>query len=152
MKNHIISTVVVAILVYFTSGFACSFSTANISDLKFSANEEGDPPATTFNTGENIFAIATVSNAMGKMKLNWKVSYENVAGKSKGQEIGNKTMDFEGSNTLWQQFSTGLPGDYKVEATLMDENGKTLESKQGTVTVTGARILPRIVEKDDDEE
>jgi len=139
-----------AAVILIVIGTACnaSFTTANISELKFGRNETAEPAVTSFNTGEDIYAVATVSNASGKYKLTWKVTYDNVKGRDKGEEIGTKSIDFEGSSRLWQTFSTPLPGEYKVEATLTDDSGKVIESKSGMVTVTGA---PSGTDSDDDD-
>lgn len=120
---------------------ACSggFTTANISELKFGKNNKADPATTTFNTGEDIYALATVSNAPdGKYKLTWKITYDDVQGKSKGAEVGTNTVDFEGSKQLWQSFSSPLPGEYGVEATLSDAEGKKIDSKSGKLTIKGS--------------
>lgn len=55
---------------------ACSFSTANVSELKFGKNDTAKPAATSFNAGETVFAVATVSNAMGKHKLKFSLKYD----------------------------------------------------------------------------
>ncbi len=140
MKRHIGAVFALGLLIAIAVGCSGSFTTANISELKFGKNDKADPATTTFNTGEDIYAVATVSNANSstKYKLNWKVTYEDVKGKSKGEEVGTKSMDFEGSTRLWQTFSTGLPGEYKVEATLVDDTGKTIEAKSGMVSVKGS--------------
>ncbi len=128
----------IALLIFVAAGFDCSFTTANLGDIKFSKTQDG-AAVSSFNTGEDIYAIVEASGIpSGKHKLNWKVTYDNVTGKKKGDEIGSKTMDFEGSSKLWQSFSTPLPGDYKVEATLTDDSGKTIATKTGMVKVTGS--------------
>ena len=133
MKDHITAILAIALLVFVA--VACNFNTANISELKFGKNEKADPATTSFNKGEDIFAVATVSNAGGKFKMTWKVTYDNVPGKGKGEEIGTNSREFEGSSVLWQTFSSPLPGEYKVEATLSDDSGKQIDSKSGMVTV-----------------
>lgn len=122
-------------------GLACSGSmtTANISELKFGKNNKADPASTSFNTGEDIYALAIVSNVPdGKYKLTWKITYDNVQGKGKGEEVGTNTVDFEGSKQLWQSFSSPLPGEYKVEATLSDAEGKSIDNKSGTLSIKGS--------------
>ena len=86
----------------------------------------------------HIYAVATVSNTSSKHKMNFKVTYENVAGKKKGDEANKQSVDFEGARPIWLAFSVPLPGEYKVEAELMDEDGKKIDSKSGNVTVKGA--------------
>ncbi len=137
MKKHIGAIFAIGVLVFIAAACSGSFTTANISELKFGKNEKGDPAATSFNTGEDIYAVATVSNASGKNKLNFKITYENVQGKGKGEEVGQKSTDVEGSMILWQSFSSPLPGEYKVVATLSDESGKQIDQKSGTLTIKG---------------
>lgn len=138
MKKHVTAIIAIGLLVVVGAACSGSFSTANISELKFGKDNKADPAATSFNTGEDIFAVATVSNASGKYKLTWKVTYDNVPGKGKGEEIGTNSRDFEGSSVLWQTFSSPLPGEYKVEATLADDTGKQIDSKSGMVSVKGS--------------
>ncbi|MGE3467065.1 MAG: hypothetical protein AB7J13_09040 [Pyrinomonadaceae bacterium] len=138
MKRHIGAVSAIGLLI--TIGLACgggSFTTANISDLKFGLNNTAEPSSTTFKTGEDIYALASVSNVpKGKYKLTWRITYEDVKGKAPGQEIGTNTREFEGSSRLWQTFSSPLPGEYKVEATLARESGEEVDKKSGTVTIT----------------
>ncbi len=156
MRKHITAIFAIGVLVFVAAACSGSFTTANISELKFGKTEKADPAATSFNTGESIYAVATLSNTSGKNKLTFKITYDNVVGKGKGEEVGNKTTDVEGSMILWQSFSTTLPGEYKVEATLNDETGKKIDSKSGTVTVKGgaAPTAPATSDKkkDDDDD
>ncbi len=155
MKKHIGAVFAIGALVFVAAACSGSFTTANISELKFGKNEKADPAGTSFNTGEDIYAVATVSNTSQKLKLNWKITYENVPGKGKGEEVGQKSTDVEGSMIVWQQFSTPLPGEYKVVATLSDDKGKQIDEKSGTVTVKGTAPAPPPANKkkaDDDEE
>lgn len=135
MKKHLGAVLALALLIIVALACSGSFNTANISELKFGATKDASPSSTTFKTGDDVYAVATVSNASGKLKLTWRVTYEDAPPKAKGEEVGNKTMDFEGSSQLWQQFSSPIPGEYKVEATLTDESGKKLDSKSGTVKI-----------------
>ncbi len=149
MKN--LSGIVLATVLLIFVGTACNFSytSANISELKFGRNDKAEPSTTTFNTGEDIYAVALVSNARGKFKLTWRMSYEDVPGKGRDEEIGTNSREFEDSSRLWQTFSTPLPGKYKVEATLQDDKGKVIESRAGTVTVTGKSPSKEADEEDE---
>jgi len=138
MKKNITVVMAVAILVYVSTGFSCSFTTANISKLDFAKNEKGEPATTTFDMADKIFAIATISNTSSKHKINFKLTYDNVAGKKAGEEALSKDSDFEGARPVWLSFNVPAPGTYKVEATLSDEDGKKIDSKTGTVTVKGS--------------
>lgn len=155
MKKHI--GAVLALVFLAAVGIACSggnFTTANISELKFGTNDKAEPSATSFKTGEDIYAVATVSNVPdGKYKLVWRITYENVQGKGIGEEIGTNAREFEGSSRLWQTFSSPLPGEYKVDATLNESSGKMVDTKSGTVTITGsATKAPASNNKGDDED
>jgi hypothetical protein len=140
MKNNL---AIIAVIFVLAAGLACSgsFTTAKIGDLKFGKNNKAEPSSTSFNTGEDIYALATVTNAPdSKFKLTWRITYENVPGKGKGEEVGTNTVDFEGSKQLWQSFSSPLPGEYKVEVTLSDADGKQIETKSGTLSVKGDAV------------
>lgn len=139
MMKNVTAIFALSLLVAIAAACSGSFSTANISELKFGKNNKADPATTSFNTGEDIYALATVSNVPeGKYQLTWKITYDNVQGKSKGGEVGTNTVDFEGSKQLWQSFSSPLPGEYGVEATLSDAEGKKIDSKSGKLTIKGS--------------
>ncbi len=127
-----------ALLIFVSAGFECSVTTANLGDIKFAKDKEGKQPATSFDTGKEIYAMVDATGLpSGKHKLAWKVTYDNVAGKTKGDKVGEQSMDLTSSSTVWTTFTTPLPGDYKVEATLTDESGKTIATKSGIAKVTG---------------
>lgn len=137
MKTKI--SIFIALTVLGFSALACSvsFTTANLSSLNFGKNNTATPPTTTFDVGEKVYAVATVANAMGKYKMKFKLTFENVQGKSKGETAANQDLDIEGSGSPTFFFTPPVPGEYKVEATLVDENGKEIGKKSGTVTVKG---------------
>ncbi|MEQ1921931.1 MAG: hypothetical protein ABL952_05440 [Pyrinomonadaceae bacterium] len=127
-----------ALLIFVSAGFECSMTTANLGEIKFAKDKEGKQPATSFDTGKEIYAMVDATGLpSGKHKLAWKVTFDNVAGKTKGDKVGEQSMDLTSSSTVWTTFTTPFPGDYKVEATLTDESGKTIATKSGTAKVTG---------------
>ncbi|MBK7393119.1 MAG: hypothetical protein IPI64_07435 [Chloracidobacterium sp.] len=127
-----------ALLIFVSAGFECSMTTANLSDIKFAKDKEGKQPASSFDTGKEIYAMVDATGLpSGKHKVSWNVTYDNVAGKTKGEKVGDQSMDLTSSATVWTTFTTPLPGDYKVEATLTDESGKTISTKSGIAKVTG---------------
>ncbi|MBS1798125.1 MAG: hypothetical protein JSS81_30205 [Acidobacteria bacterium] len=152
MRNKFNLIVAVAALVVI--GMACnaSFTTANISSLKFGKNDKADPETTSFNVGEKVNAVATVSNSMSKTKVKFKVFFENVSGQDKGKEAGATDVDLPSSGTAIFYFNPNAPGDYKVEATLVDESGKEIDKKSGTVNVKGTAAVtePAKVSPDSD--
>jgi hypothetical protein len=135
MKNKVSAILAISLLIFV--GLACSFSTANISSFNFGKNEKAEPPTTTFDINDKIYAVATVSNTSSKHKMNFKIIYENVEGKTKGEEAFKKDLDFEGARPVYLFFNAPIAGEYKVEATLFGEDGKELDKKTGTVTVKG---------------
>ena len=137
MKSKINLIIAVGALVFIALACNASFTTANISSFNFGKNEKAEPPTTTFNTGDKVYAVTTVSNTSSKHKMRFKVFYENVQGKTKGEEAMNKELDFEGARPVYLTFDLPVPGDFKVEATLLDEQGKELDKKSGTFTVKG---------------
>lgn len=144
-----------ALLIFVSAGFECSVTTANLGDIKFAKDKEGKQTASSFDTGKEIYAMVDATGIpSGKHKLSWKVTFENVAGKTKGDKVGEQSMDLTSSATVWTQFTTSFPGDYKVEATLTDESGKTIATKSGIAKVTGtAPAAPAASDdKKDDEE
>lgn len=145
------TTLIIALAFLAFTGLACnfSFSTADLSSLNFGKNEKVTPAATTFNVGEKIFAVANVDNAMGKHKMKFNVGYENVPGKTKGESAFTKDIDFEGSVPVGLSLNLPLPGEYKIEAILSDEQGKELGRKSGTVTVKGNAQAPTENKTDD---
>lgn len=148
MKTKINSIIALAILAFTFS--ACSFSTANISELKFGKNDTATPAATSFNVGETIFAVTQVSNAMGKHKVKFNMKYENVAGKGKGESFGKPELEVDGDSEAFVNFNSNLPGDYSVEAVLVDEQGKELGKRSGTIKITGsAPTIPAAAKTDD---
>ncbi|MBP7416047.1 MAG: hypothetical protein KA831_05295 [Pyrinomonadaceae bacterium] len=139
-----------ALLIFVSAGFECSMTTANLSDIKFAKDKEGKQPASSFDTGKEIYAMVDATGLpSGKHKLAWKVTYDNVAGKTKGDKVGEQSMDLTSSSTVWTTFTTPLPGDYKVEATLTDEAGKTIATKSGTAKVTGTAPAAPAASTDD---
>ncbi|HNQ13982.1 MAG TPA: hypothetical protein PKM58_00375 [Pyrinomonadaceae bacterium] len=133
-------------------GAACSFSftTAKIESLAFGKNDKATPAATSFDQSDKIFAVTNVTGAMGKHKMKFKVTYEDVAGKKKGEEALSKEVEFEGSASPYLSLTVPAGGTYKVEATLLDDTGKQIDTKSGTITVKGAPAPTVTDDKSDD--
>jgi hypothetical protein len=149
MKTKINSIIALAFLVFAISACNFGFSTADISSLNFGKNEKATPTATTFNVGEKVFAVANVANAIGKHKIKFNAGYENVPGKTKGESALTKDIDFEGSVPVILSLTLPLPGEYKIEAILSDEQGKELGRKSGIVSVKGNAPAPTENKTDD---
>lgn len=137
MKTKINAIIAISVLIFIATACNASFTTANISSFNFGKNEKAEPPTTTFDISDKIYAVAMVSNTSSKHKMRFKIFYENVPGEEKGKEAYSKDLDFEGSRPVFLYFNAPAGGEYKVEATLLAEDGKEVDKKSGTVTVKG---------------
>lgn len=121
---------------------ACNFTTANISSLKISTDEEGKNAATTFKPGDKIYAVANIANNGGTVQAKFRVLYDNVAGQTSGNVVqgAEKTLDVEGSRpaVFWITLPTqGFEnGRYKVEVTML-KDGQQKDQKTETFEVSG---------------
>lgn len=145
------------VLALVSMGAECSVTTANLGDIKFAKDKEGKTPGTSFDAGTSFFALVDATGLpSGKHKLTWTPSYENVTGKTKGDKVGAPgSIDLPSSGTAFAPMSFPLPGEYKIEATLADESGKTVATKSAVVKITGsapAPAAPAAADKDDEEE
>lgn len=138
MKSKINLIISVGVLAFVAMACSGSFTTAKISSFNFGKNDKAEPPTTTFNVGEKVYAVANVGGAVGKHKMSFKVYYENVEGKKKGEEAFSKEIEFEGSRNVFLSLDLPMPGDFKVDAALLGEDGKEIEKKSGTFTVKGS--------------
>lgn len=120
-----------------------SFSTANISSLKLGKNKDADPTTTEFAPRDTVYAVATISNVPGKVKVKGRAIIGDVAGQESGKTIPGteKELDMESSGTATFNYSVPgsgwPPGTYKIEVTLLNENGEQKDQKTETFTVKG---------------
>ena len=124
---------------------ACSFNltTAHIRSLKISKDEDGKKEATTFGPGEKVYVIADIGNNVGKVKVKFRVLYDDVQGKEAGTPLSGaeKTLDVEGSQPAI--FWITLPGEgfangrYKAEVTMFAEKGDQKGQSTAAFTVEG---------------
>jgi hypothetical protein len=121
---------------------ACNFSasTANISDLKLGKDQAATQPTTTFAPSDTVYAVATISNAPGAVKVTGRLAIEDVEGEDKGPIPGlEKTLDLPGSGTATYTFTpppNGFPkGKYKVEVFMLNEAGEQKDQKSADFTV-----------------
>ena len=120
---------------------ACSMSTANLSGLKIGKDKAVSSESSSFGPNDTVYAIGTVSNAPGKVKVKGLLAFEDVAGQTKGPIPGlEKTLDLDGSGTATYTFTPppdGWPkGTYKIEVTLMDDSGQQKDQKSTTFSVS----------------
>lgn len=121
---------------------ACNFSasTANISDLKVAKDGAGTQTTSSFAPGDTIYAVATISNAPGAVKVKGRLTVEDVEGEDKGPIPGlEKTLDLPGSGTATYTFTppaSGFPkGKYKVEVFMINEAGEEKDQKSASFAV-----------------
>jgi hypothetical protein len=121
---------------------ACNFSasTANISDLKLFKDKGATQQTTTFAASDTIYAVATISNAPGAVKVTGRLAIEDVEGEQSGPIPGlEKTLDLPGSTTATYTFTpptSGFPkGKYKVEVIMLNEAGEQKDQKSASFTV-----------------
>lgn len=122
-------------------GLACSVTTANLSSLKIGKDKAVTSETNTFGPSDTVYAVGTVSNAPGKVKVKGLLAFEDVAGQTPGPIPGlEKTLDLEGSGTATYTFTPppdGWPkGKYKIEVILMDEGGAQKDQKTAIFTVS----------------
>ncbi len=130
MKTKINSIIAIGILVFIAMACNASFTTANISSFNFGKNEKGEPSTTSFNEGDKVYCVATLSGVMGKYKVRFKVE------PSSGSPM-TKDVDMPGDGTAYLEISNVAGGEYKAEAALLDESGKEVDKKSGTFSVKG---------------
>jgi hypothetical protein len=120
---------------------ACSASTANLSSLKIGKDKTVSSESSSFGPNDTVYAVGTVSNAPGKVKVKGLLAFEDVEGQKQGPIPGlDKTLDLEGSGTATYTFTPppdGWPkGKYKIEVILMDDSGAEKDKKSGTFSVS----------------
>lgn len=138
-------TYIFAFGVLLVVGLACEFSatTANLGDIKLAKDKTGSNPQTTFEPGDEIFAVTSLNNTSGKHKAKFRLLFDGVEGAETGTVAYKleKEFDVEGSREFWYTFSVPsgfVPGKYKAEFVLMDEEGKKqVDTKTATFTVAG---------------
>ena len=124
------------------AGLACNFSasTANISGLKLGKDKNVSAETSSFAAGDTVYALATVSNAPGAVKVKGRLVIDEVKGEDSGPIPGlEKTLDLPGSGTATYTFSpppSGWPkGKYKVEVLMLDEKGEQKDQKTSNFSV-----------------
>ncbi|MCA1619429.1 MAG: hypothetical protein LC795_09000 [Acidobacteria bacterium] len=124
-------------------GLACNFSasTANISGLKLGKDEAVSSETSSFAASDTVYAVATVSNAPGAVKVKGRLVVSAVEGEESGPVPGlEKTVDLPGSGTATYTFSpppSGWPkGKYKVEVIMLNENGEQKDQKSADFSVS----------------
>ena len=124
------------------AALACNFSasTANISDLKLGKDQAATQTTSSFAATDTVYAVATISNAPGAVKVKGRLVIEDVEGEQSGPIPGlEKTLDLPGSGTATYTFTPptgGFPkGKYKVEVFMLNEAGEQKDQKSASFTV-----------------
>jgi hypothetical protein len=124
------------------AALACNFSasTANISDLKLGKDQAATQQTSSFAATDTVYAVATISNAPGAVKVKGRLAFEDVEGEQSGPIPGlEKTLDLPGSGTATYTFTpptSGFPkGKYKVEVFMLNEAGEQKDQKSASFTV-----------------
>jgi hypothetical protein len=122
---------------------ACSFnvSTANLSSVKLSKDKSASQEASTFGENDTVYGVATVSNAPDKVKVKGRLIADDVQGMQKGPIPGlETTVDLPGSGTATFTFTpppSGWPkGKYKLECSMLDDNGQQKDQKTAEFSVS----------------
>jgi len=115
--------------------FGCSAGLPGISSVKFETG--GTPPitGTSFTVGDDLYAVIIVSNLKDNLKVKCVFTAENVEGATKGQVLLEHTTDIPRGQLRLNYLGLTKPGEYKEEATLMDDTGKVLDTRSGTFTL-----------------
>lgn len=125
------------------AALACNYSasTANISSLKLGKDKDVSQETSSFGAKDTIYALATISNAPGAVKVKGRLVIEEVAGQQSGPIPGlEKTLELPGSTTATFNFSpptAGWPaGKYKMEVLMLNEAGEQKDQKAVSFTVS----------------
>lgn len=118
------------------AALACKFnaSTANLSSLKVAKDKAATQETSSFAPSDTIYAVAEVSNVPDKVKVKGRLLFDDVEGQPAGPVPGAETtLDLPGSGTATYTFTpppSGWPkGKYKVEATMLNEDGEQKDQK-----------------------
>ena len=131
-----------ALGLFIFAGMACSFSTstANLSSLKLGKDKDVTAETSSFGANDTVYAVATVANAPGAVKVTGRLAFDEVEGEQSGPVPGlEKTLDLPGSGTATYTFTpppSGWPkGKYKVEVQMMNDQGEKKDEKSANFSV-----------------
>ena len=122
---------------------ACSFSasTANLSDVTLSPNQDGSSPTNTFRPDATVYALSSVNNSIGQVRVRSRLYFDNVEGQQSNTMVpgAERTLDVDGSRSVTFSFSIpgGFPpGTYRVEIAMLNEAGEQKDQKTATFTIS----------------
>lgn len=155
MKKIVIFTLVGILGFALFVAQGCSFSTANMSSLKTSKDKDGKTEASSFTTGDTLYANAEIANNPGKVKVKFALVAEDVKGLTKGDTLKGSEVTVEIQGDGRGQYSVPvsagfLAGTYKLNADMLDEKGEKKDGKSANVTVTQKAPEPKTTDADED--
>ena len=138
-SNHLASAS--AFVIFLALLVACNFSTAHLSSLKVGKDRAVSQETNTFAPNDPFYAVATVSNAPGKIKVKGQLVVEDVPGEKAGPVPSlERTLDLDGSGTATFSFTpppNGWPaGKYKIEVIMLDDKGAQKDQKSASFSVS----------------
>lgn len=124
MKKTLNLVLVLSILL--AIGLACEATTANLSEITFATDKEGENEVKSAKVGETTYAIASLNNAGDSYKLLWKTYVKDVPGQKPGMEIKQLATELDAPGSLKTTYALDLPetfpnGKYKIELTLINK-------------------------------
>lgn len=130
-----------AFVIFLAALFACNFSTAHLSSLKVGKDRAVSQETNNFGRNDPFYAIATVSNAPGKIRVKGQLVVEDVAGEKPGPVPNlEKTLDLESSGTATFSFTpppSGWPvGKYKIDVIMLNDKGEQKDEKSASFSVS----------------
>lgn len=130
-----------AFVIFLAVLFACNFSTAHLSSLKVGKDRAVSQETNSFGPNDPFYAIATVSNAPGKIRVKGQLVVEDVAGEKPGPVPNlEKTLDLESSGTATFSFTpppSGWPvGKYKIDVIMLNDKGEQKDEKSASFSVS----------------
>ena len=137
------SSFLLAISLFIAVVLACNATTANISSLKLSTDEEGKNESKSFKPGDKVYAIAQISNNPSKVKVKFRVLYDNVDGEKSGELVKGAENMLDINSDRAATFWITLPesgfknGRYKVEISMLTESGEQKDQETATFEVSG---------------
>jgi hypothetical protein len=143
MKNNINFLIAIGMLTLVSMACSASFTTANLSELKFGKNEKANPASESFKPADKIFVVSEVNNTSDKHSVKFRLLFDDVKGQKAGAMVPGAETTIEAPGSSDVHFSVALPGGfpsgtYKAEAVLFDADGKKeIDRKEGTFTVAG---------------
>ena len=157
MKNLVIFMIIGILGFALLVAQGCSFSTANMSSLKTYKDKDGKTEASSFTTGDTLYANAEIANNGGKVKVKFTLVAEDVKGLTKGDVLKGSevTVDIEGDGK--GQYSVPvsagfLAGTYKLNADMLNDKGEKKDGKSANVTVTQKAPEPKKDDADADDD